>query len=168
MKSDQSWGFTAAPDFPRICRELAQTGCVVGLVTEAATKTLIGAPVVLTPEGKAQAAERIRSTIQDSLGDHYAVQVDLAGGLFGLTANVKVDEKPARPYAPGRMDRESGRGAKVASKGKAPSKPRAPRAPKAAPAPVDRVGEALALVLAMTDEERALFVAALEVAGRAG
>lgn len=60
---------------------------------------------------------------------------------------------------------ESGRGAKVASKGKAPSKPRAPRAPKAAPAPVDRVGEALALVLAMTPEERALFVAALEVAG---
>lgn len=73
---------------------------------EAATRSLIGAPVVLTPEGKAQAAERIRSTIQDSLGDHYAVQVDLAGGPFGLTANVKVDEKPARPYAPGRMDRD--------------------------------------------------------------
>ena len=40
--------------------------------------------------------------------------------------------------------------------------------PKPAPAPVDRVGEALALVLAMTAEERALFVAALEVAGRVG
>ena len=45
---------------------------------------------------------------------------------------------------------------------------RKPRAPKPAPAPVDRVGEALALVLAMTAEERALFVAALEVAGRVG
>lgn len=45
---------------------------------------------------------------------------------------------------------------------------RKPRAPKAVAAPVSKVDQALALVLAMTDEERALFVAALEVAGRAG
>jgi hypothetical protein len=33
MKPNAEWGFTAHPDFPRICRELAETGCAVGLVT---------------------------------------------------------------------------------------------------------------------------------------
>lgn len=70
---------------------------------EAATRSLIGAPVVLTPDGRLAAQKKIQQTIQDSLGDHYAVQVDLVGGPFGLTANVKVDEKPARPYAPEHM-----------------------------------------------------------------
>lgn len=32
MKPDSEWGFTATPDFPRICRELEQTGAVVGRV----------------------------------------------------------------------------------------------------------------------------------------
>lgn len=68
---------------------------------EAATRSLIGAPVVLTPDGKVQAAKKIKQTIQDSLGAHYSVDVDLVGGPFGLTANVKVEEKPA-----GRMDRD--------------------------------------------------------------
>lgn len=68
---------------------------------EAATRSLIGAPVVLTPDGRLSAQKKIQQTIQDSLGAHYSVDVDLVGGPFGLTANVKVEEKPA-----GRMDRD--------------------------------------------------------------
>jgi hypothetical protein len=206
MKPNQEWVFTATPDFPRICRELAQTGCAVGLVTmkgerpvtlidtrakgvqvpagvasaavagtlgrwrvvagdqtkaalgvrpvrvegfqpvgsvhsgafvvmdletakvvpgasappspigrvvsygpmprgpflaeeakrrfEAATRSLIGAPVVLTPDGRAAAQRKIQTTIQDAMGPHYSVGVELVGGPFGLTANVKVDESP--------------------------------------------------------------------------
>jgi hypothetical protein len=63
---------------------------------------------------------------------------------------------------------ESGRGAKVASKssGAGSTRTRKPRAPKAAPAPVDKVAQAVALVLSMTAEERTAFVAALTAAGQ--
>ena len=60
---------------------------------EAATRSLIGAQVILTPEGRAQAQRKIQTTIQDAMGPHYSVGVELVGGPFGITANVSVDER---------------------------------------------------------------------------
>lgn len=55
MRPDQKWGFTATPDFPRICRELAQTGCAVGLVTMKGERpvTLIDTRTAKVPPGAA-------------------------------------------------------------------------------------------------------------------
>jgi hypothetical protein len=60
MIPNQEWGFTARPDFARICRELAQTGCAVGLVSMEGEKpvTLIDVTQagVKVPAGQASAA----------------------------------------------------------------------------------------------------------------
>ena len=55
MKPNAEWSFTAHPDVPRICRELAQTGCAVGLVTMKGERpvTLIDTRTAKVPPGVA-------------------------------------------------------------------------------------------------------------------
>lgn len=94
IKAAQEWGFTDRPDFVRICRELAETGCALGVVESKGqgAVTLVNYDARIWPQAALQKGDGIPVvnrgargfTITGARGRWYAHRGDLVKDFLGV------------------------------------------------------------------------------------